>query len=40
VHIPLQCVPTQRLQTKALRLKREELIELQRRSVAVKEQSA
>ena len=40
VHIPLQCVPTQRLQTKALRLKREEMIELHRRSVATKEQSA
>ena len=40
VHIPLHCVPTQRLQTKALRLKRKEMIELQRRSVAAKEQFA
>ena len=40
VHIPLHFVPTQRLQTKALRLKQEEMIELQRRSVAAKEQSA
>ena len=40
VHIPLHFVPTQRLQTKALRLKQEEMIELQRRSFAAKEQSA
>ena len=40
VHIPLHCVPTQRLQTKVLRLKQEEMIELQRISVAAKEQSA
>ncbi len=40
VHIPLHCVPVQREQTKALRLKQEKLIELQRRSVAVKKQLA
>ena len=40
VHIPMNYVPTQRYRTKALRLKKEELIELQRRLVAVKEQSA
>ena len=40
VHIPLHCVPIQKLQTKALRLKHEEMIELQRRSVAAKKQFA
>jgi hypothetical protein len=40
VHIPLHCVPLQKLQTKSLRLKHEEMIELQRRSVAAKEQFA
>jgi hypothetical protein len=40
VHIPLHCVPAQREQTKALRLKQEKRIELQRRPVAAKEQSA
>ena len=40
VHIPMNYLPTQRYRTKALPLKHEELIELQRRSSAVKEQSA